>query len=192
MKIKVEKEYPYGITEFKPNQIKDFGLKVIAEIEASEIQADNQNMRKFFYTIKKKCSDKHIWILFGSNDKNSWIPLQAASKTKNVAEEIRNDFLCMIPYNRDNSTKSWDSHFYKSVMDIDYGRERKYQKYRKIRNMCKWLGIAIFENENKLEEVNDNSGISKYQKAECDIAFELKPMLWNPAGKEFTYLKHKG
>ena len=197
MKIKVEKEYPYRITEFKPNQIKDFGLKVIAEIESSEIQYDNQNLNTFFYTIEKECKDKHIWILFGSKDKKSWIPLQAGSKTKNVTEEIRNDFSCMFPYDEKKNKKSWNSCFYKSVMEIDYGLERKYQKYRQIKDMCKWLGIAIFVNESKLKDVNDGSGISKYQKAECDIAVKLKPLLWNPAPNSSTgqgeraYLKSK-
>lgn len=191
MKIKITKKYPYGIEEFKTDKITELGLKIIAEIKTSDIQADNHTMNAFLDVINKKCDDNHIWFLFGSNDKTSWIPLQAASKTNNVTEEIRNDFLCMFPYNRDNSTKSWDSHFYESVMEIDYGLERKCQKYRKIKDMCEWLGIAIYENEDQLVDFNDGSGINKFQKVECDIALKLKPLLWNPAGKEFTYLKSK-
>lgn len=35
----------------------------------------------------------------------------------------------------------------------------------------------------------DNSIITKYQKKEIDLAYELKPLIWNPSPQEMKYLK---
>lgn len=142
--------------------------------------------------IKNECADSHIWVLYGSNDKENWIPLQAASRSsENIVSEIRTDFLCMTPFDEARDSKNWDSYFYNSVMQIRYGSDTKCQKYQKMKNMCNYLAIAILISEESLDEdekVKDRI-ISKYQKKECDIALKIKPLFWNPAGKEFTYIK---
>ena len=96
----------------------------------------------------------------------------------------------MVLY-EEKQSKPWNSYFYKSVMDIEYGSDLQCQKYGKIKGMCNFLAIAILENEKSLKGKKNGSDISDYQKVECDIAYKLKPLLWNPIGKEFTYLKSK-
>lgn len=141
-----------------------------------------------FNEIDQKCKNSHVWALYGSIDNSNWIPLQVASKReKNVISEIKSDFLCMTSYDKERDLKDWNSYFYTSVMKVKYGFDVKCQKYQKMREMCKYLAVAILSDEESLAEL-DNEIISKYQKKECDIALKVKPLFWNPAGREFTYI----
>ena len=176
----MEKKEPNELSEFKSKEINELGLNIVAEIEASDISYKNNALHEFFRTVSKKCNKKNVWVLFGSNDKETWYPLQAAS-AKNIVKEIKDDFKCMLPYDKKQDKPKWDSYFYKNVMEIDYGLERKCQKYRKIREKYKFFAIAVLKNEEGLEEkIEPNFGINGYQKAECDLACKLKPLLWNP------------
>ena len=53
--------------------------------------------------------------------------------------------------------------------------------------------FTILIDENQLDENLDSKNriISKYQEKECDIALNIKPLFWNPSGKEFTYINSK-
>lgn len=192
MKSNVENGFPYGLNQYNESEISKIGLKIIHIIETTKIKYDSSELNELLYNIKNECADSHIWVLYGSNDKENWIPLQAASRSsENVVSEIRTDFLCMTPFDEVRDLKNWDSYFYNSVMQIRYGSDAKCQKYQKIKNMCTYLAIAILISEESLDEdgeVKDRI-ISKYQKKECDIALKIKPLFWNPAGKEFTYIK---
>lgn len=192
MKLNVENGFPYGLNQYNESEISKIGLKIIHIIETTKIKYNSSELNELLNNIKNECADSHIWVLYGSNDKENWIPLQAASRSsENIVSEIRTDFLCMTPFDEARDSKNWDSYFYNSVMQIRYGSDTKCQKYQKMKNMCNYLAIAILISEESLDEdekVKDRI-ISKYQKKECDIALKIKPLFWNPAGKEFTYIK---
>lgn len=157
-------------------------------IETLEIEYNMAALNMMFNEIDQKCKNSHVWALYGSIDNSNWIPLQVASKReKNVISEIKSDFLCMTSYDKERDLKDWNSYFYTSVMKVKYGFDVKCQKYQKMREMCKYLAVAILSDEESLAEL-DNEIISKYQKKECDIALKVKPLFWNPAGREFTYI----
>ncbi len=192
MKLNVENGFPYGLNQYNESEISKIGLKIIHIIETTKIKYNSSELNELLNNIKNECADSHIWVLYGSNDKENWIPLQAASRSsENIVSEIRADFLCMTPFDEARDSKNWNSYFYNSVMQIRYGSDAKCQKYQKMKNMCNYLAIAILSSEESLDEdekVKDRI-ISKYQKKECDIALKIKPLFWNPAGKEFTYIK---
>ena len=192
MKLNVENCFPYGLNKYNESEISKIGLKIICTIETTKIKYNSPELKELFNNIKEKCADSHVWVLYGSNDKENWIPFQVASRNSgNIVSEIRTDFLCMTPYDESRDLKNWDSYFYNSVMEIKYGFDAKCQKYQKMKNMCNYLAVAILNSEEALDEgekVKDQI-ISKHQKKECDIALEIKPLFWNPAGKEFIYIK---
>ena len=192
MKSNIENRFPYGSNQYEESEISRIGLKIIHTIETTKIKYNSAELNNLFNDIQEKCADSHIWVLYGSDNKEHWIPLQVASRNSgNVVSEIRTDFLCMTPFDEARDLKNWDSYFYKSVMQIKYGSDAKCQKYQKMKDMCNYLAIAILESEESLDEdkkVKDQM-LSKYQKKECDIALRIKPLFWNPAGKEFTYIK---
>lgn len=186
MELKVDSKFPYGLNQYNKNEIEKIGLKIIHVIETSEIEYNTEALKKLFDDIDKECVNSHVWALYGSNDENNWIPFQVASRSsKNVISEIKADFLCMTSFDEKRDLKVWKSYFYKSVMKMKYGFDAKCQKYQKMKEMCKYLAVTILINEESLVEHKD---ISKYQKKECDIALMIKPLFWNPAGKEFTYI----
>lgn len=192
MKSNIENRFPYGSNQYKESEISRIGLKIIHTIETTKIKYNSAELNNLFNDVQEECADSHIWVLYGSDNKENWIPLQVASRNSgNVVSEIRTDFLCMTPFDEARDLKNWDSYFYKSVMQIKYGSDAKCQKYQKMKDMCNYLAIAILESEESLDEdkkVKDQM-LSKYQKKECDIALQIKPLFWNPAGKEFTYIK---
>lgn len=188
MKKNVEFIFPYGAEIYNEGQINRIGLEIIYIIETSEIEYNTAALNMMFNKIDQKCKNSHVWTLYGSIDNSNWIPLQVASKReKNVISEIKSDFLCMTSYDKERDLKDWNSYFYTSVMKVKYGFDVKCQKYQKMREMCKYLAVAILSDEESLAEL-DNEIISKYQKKECDIALKVKPLFWNPAGREFTYI----
>lgn len=193
MKLNVETKLPYDINQYDEKEINEMGLKIIHIIETSKIEYNTKELKMLFVDIKEKCVNSHVWVLYGSDNKEKWIPLQAASKnSKNVISEIRRDFLSMTSFDEKRDLKNWNSYFYNSVMEIRYGYDSKCQKYQKMKNMCNYLAIAILDPDKEKslienEKVKDGI-ISKYQKIECDIALDIKPLFWNPAGKEFTYI----
>ena len=192
MKLNVENCFPYGLNQYNESEISKIGLKIIHTIETTKIKYNSFELNELLNNIKKECVHSHVWVLYGSDNKEDWIPLQVASTiSENVVREIRTDFLCMTPFDEVRDSKNWDSYFYNSVMKIRYGFDAKCQKYQKMKNMCNYLAIAILINEESLDEDEKvkNRIISKYQKIECDIALKIKPLFWNPAGKEFTYIK---
>lgn len=195
IKHNIEECFPYGLKQYNENDIDNIGIKIICTIRTTKIVYNSPELDECFATIKKECADKHIWVLYGSNDEKNWIPLQAASRSSgNVIDEIRTDFICMTPFDKMKDEKVWNSYFYKSVMKIQYGFDAKCQKYQKMKNMCNYLAIAVLKDEATLGE-EDKEGseiISKYQKKECDIANDIKPLFWNPAWNELDYVKQKG
>ncbi len=147
-------------------------------------------MKTFIKSINEQCSEKHLWVLFGSNDREKWIPFQVASKKTNIASEIRTDFLCMTSFDEQRNKKKWRSYYHDSVMEIEYGHDTKCQKYGITRRLCSYLAVVVISNEHLIDETKD-TGITKYQIKECELAQELEPLLWNPAGKEYAYLNSK-
>ena len=191
-KLDVTDKFPYGLTIYDEKGIGKSGLKIIYTIETAKIEHDSAELNDLINNVKEKCKNRHVWVLYGSNErKGRWIPLQIASKTSgDVVDEIKSDFLCMIPFDETRDLKNWNSYFYKSVMKMRYYTSTRFQKYQKMKNMCKYLAIAILDDEgllNAVEKVKSDT-ISEYQKRECDIALKIKPLFWNPAGKEFTYI----
>ena len=192
MILEDKKNYPYGLTEYGIDIIISKGLTIVATIETDKINDNSEELKRFFGNINKECKSKHIWILFGSNDDNdrkTWIPFQVASCT-DVVKEIKNDFSCMF-VKKNHENRVLKSYFdKKEIMKIECGVDTKCQKYRKVKNGCKYLAVAVLEDENNLKQ-DGVFYISKYQKAECDIACELKPLLWNPVKKEHIYVRNK-
>lgn len=192
MKKNVGKEFPYGLKQYTEENMKSNGLCIIQTIESTKIHYDSPKLAEFIKNIKEKCSDKHVLVLFGSNDTINWIPLQAASKTsENVAGEIRTDFLRMTPFDEKKDIVKWNSYFYNSVMEIKNGFDDKCQKYQKMKSMCKYLAVAILDNEELQCTDCESYTLSKYQMKECDIALDIEPLFWNPFGKERTYIESK-
>lgn len=187
MRTIVEQKFPFGLRQYLENDLEQIKLKIVQCIETVEINNTSPVLQVFFSGIEKTCKDKHLWVLLGSDDKKSWIPLQLASRNRyDVIGEIKTDFQCMIPFDKNVDKRTWKSYFHRDVMKIEYGKDAKCQKYGKIRELCKYLAVAILDDEESLVECEM---ISKYQKKECDLAKVMKPLLWNPAGKEFNYLK---
>ena len=187
MRSNINGTFPYGLTQYDEGEIEKIGLKIIHTIETSKIKYGSRELNDLFDVVKRECGKSHVWVLYGSDEREKWLPFQVASRTsENVISEIRTDFLCMTPYDENRDLKHWNSYFYNSVMEVKYGYDAKCQKYKKMKEMCKYLAIAILKDEDQLDE---NEIITKYQKKECDIALEIKPLFWNPAGKEFNYIK---
>lgn len=124
----VKQEYPYGLNKYTKTTIIELGLEFIETIQTEEIEYGTDAMKVFLKRINEKCRGKHLWILFGSNDKEEWIPFQVASKKSNIISEIRTDFLCMTSFDEKRDKKIWSSFYHKSVMEIEYGHDTKCQK----------------------------------------------------------------
>ena len=188
MKLGVDSVFPYGLTQYNEKDMEEIGLEIIHIIQTAEIEYNTTALKELFVDIDEKCVNSHVWALYGFNDQNNWIPFQVASRSsKSVISEIKTDFLCMTSFDENRDLKNWNSYFYKSVMEMKYGFDTKCQKHRKMKEMCNYLAVTTLSNEQSLVEAKDNI-ISKYQKKECDIALKIKPLFWNPAGKEFTYI----
>ena len=61
--------------------------------------------------------------------------------------------------------------------------------YSKLREKCPHFAIAVLVKEEYGNE--DVDIISKYQKKEIELAYELKPLIWNPSPREKVYIKEK-
>lgn len=75
MKEKVGSRYPYGVNQYDEKAISEMGLEIIGDIECSKIEYDNEELKTLFKCIREKCGDRHVWVLYGSDDKKTWIPL---------------------------------------------------------------------------------------------------------------------
>lgn len=109
-------------------------------------------------------------------------------RKKDVRYEIKSDFKRMIPFNPETDVREWTSKFHGRIMEVEIGRDIYYQKYAKLREKSTFLAVAVLAKE---EYTNtDNGIITKYQKKEIDLAYELKPLIWNPSPQELKYLNN--
>ncbi|MBR4022040.1 MAG: hypothetical protein IKI94_05505 [Ruminococcus sp.] len=185
--------FPFGLENYllDEEEINDKGLKIIAQIETETITDNSEKLKKFFNTINSKCEGKHLWALFGSNDAKKWLPLQLASvyaEEKDIRYEIKSDFKKMIPFNPKTDVRAWTSKFHDRIMEVEIGRDIQCQKYTKLREKSAYLAVAILTVEEYTD--TDNSIITKYQKKEIDLAYELKPLIWNPSPQEMKYINN--
>lgn len=81
MKYLIDKPFPFGLEKYLLNEegINGKGLEIIAQIQSETICDNSNELKKFFDIIDSKCKDKRLWVLFGSDDSKSWLPLQLAS-----------------------------------------------------------------------------------------------------------------
>lgn len=191
MQMKLDSEFPFGLDAYLLNQeeITEMGLKIISQIESKDICDNSDALKNLFGKIDLECKGRHLWVLLGSKDSESWLPLQLASiwaEKKDVRYEIKSDFKRMIPFN--SKTRVWSSKYHGKIMEVEVGRDVYYQKYAKLREKTKYLAVAILSNEKELKQPN-NTKISKYQLKEIELAEELKPLIWNPSPAEKKYYK---
>lgn len=189
----IDKDFPFGLEEFLlcQKEIENRGLQIIVQIEAKHITQDSDELKALFEVIESKCKNKRLWVLFGSDDSKNWLPLQVASvfaEKSDIRSEIKKDFIRMTPYDPDKDVKEWRSKFYGAIMEVKIGQDVVCQKYSTLRKKCFNFAIAILEKEEYCNE--DVEIISKYQKKEIELAYELKPLIWNPSPIEKKYIKY--
>lgn len=190
----LDKEFPFGLEKFllDDKKIESQGLKIIGQIETKFIDYGSDKLKKFLNDIDSTCKNRRLWILFGKNNSANWLPLQLASvcaENKDIRSEIKTDFKRMIPFNSEKDVRAWTSEFHGVIMQVEIGRDVVCQKYSKLREKCSHLAIAILEKEEYSNK--DNEIISMYQKREIELAYELKPLIWNPSPIEKKYIKEK-
>lgn len=189
----IDNLFPFGLERYLLNEkeIAKKGLQIIAQIQSETICYNSNELKEFFSTIDTKCKGKRLWVLFGSDDSKRWLPLQLASvsaEKKDIRYEIKSDFKRMIPFNPGTDIKEWTSKFHGRIMEVEVGRDIYCQKYAKLREKSIFLAVAVLAKE---EYANTDNGIvTKYQKKEIDLAYELKPLIWNPSPQEMKYLKN--
>lgn len=193
MKYLIDSPFPFGLDDYLLDEkgITGKGLKIIAQIQSETIFDNSSKLKEFFESIDSICKDKRLWALFGSEDSKSWLPLQVASvsaEKKDIRYEIKSDFKRMIPFNPNIDVRKWTSEFHGGIMEVEIGRDIYCQKYGKLREKSKFLAVAILTKEEYAD--TDNSIITKYQKKEIELAYELKPLIWNPSPQEKKYLKN--
>lgn len=192
MKYLLDNDFPFGLDKqlISQNDLNNLGLQIIGIISTQYLFINSNELKSFFKTIDSKCKDKHLWVLLGSNDSVNWLPIQLASisaENEDVRAEIKTDLKRMLPFDPQIDIKEWSSKFYGVIMQVEVGKDVICQKYSKIREKCKELSIAILTKE----EYGNNhmNTISKYQEKEIELAYELKPLIWNPSPKEKKYIK---
>lgn len=189
----IDTPFPFGLEKYLLNEkeIDRKGLQIIAQIQSESICDDSNELKEFFGTIDSKCKDKRLWVLLGSDDSKRWLPLQLASvyaEKKDVRYEIKCDFKRMIPFNPETDIREWTSKFHGKIMEVEIGRDIYCQKYAKLREKSTFLAVAVLAKEKYAN--TDNGIITKYQKKEIDLAYELKPLIWNPSPQEMKYINN--
>lgn len=193
MKYLIDNPFPFGLEKYLLNEkgIISKGLKIIAQIQSETICDNSNELKDFFDIIDSKCKDKRLWVLFGSDDSKRWLPLQLASvygDEKDIRYEIKSDFKRMIPFNPETDVREWNSKFHSRIMEVEIGRDIYCQKYAKLREKSTFFAVAILAKEEYADI--ENSIITKYQKKEIELAYELKPLIWNPSPQEKKYLNN--
>lgn len=190
----VNKKFPFGLEKMmlSQEQIKMKSLIFIGTIKAKDIVQDSEQLNKLVNEVEARCKNKRLWGLFGSDNLKEWLPLQLASvsaKNSDIRSEIKADLKRMTPFDNNKDVRSWKSIFYGPIMEVENGLDIVCQKYSKLREICSYFAIAILEKE---DYEDDYQGfITKYQKKEIDLAYELKPLIWNPSPKEKKYIQRK-
>lgn len=192
MKYLLDNDFPFGLDKqlISQNDLNNLGLQIIGIISTQYLFINSNELKSFFKTIDSKCKDKHLWVLLGSNDSVNWLPIQLASisaENEDVRAEIKTDLKRMLPFDPQIDIKEWSSEFYGVIMQVEVGKDVICQKYSKIREKCKELSIAILTKEEY--DNNHMTTISKYQEKEIELAYKLKPLIWNPSPKEKKYIK---
>lgn len=187
----IDNPFPFGLERYLLNEkgIANKGLQIIVQIRSETIYDNSNELTEFFNIIDSKCKDKRLWVLFGSDDSKRWLPLQLASvyaEKKDIRYEIKSDFKRMIPFNPETDVREWTSKFHGKIMEVEIGRDIYCQKYAKLREKFIFLAVAVLTKEEYAD--TDNGIITKYQKKEIDLAYELKPLIWNPSPQEMKYL----
>lgn len=190
----LDREFPFGLENLLlcGKNIEEKGLQIIAQIDAKHIVHGSEELKKLFEIIESKCINKRMWVLLGSVDSKKWLPLQLASvsaEKSDIRREIKTDLKRMIPFDSDKDIRKWTSKFHGAIMDVEIGKDIVCQKYSKLREKCPHFAIAVLVKEEYGNE--DVDIISKYQKKEIELAYELKPLIWNPSPREKVYIKEK-
>ena len=188
----VNKKFPFGLEKMMLSQeeIKSKSLIFIGTIKAKDIIQDSEELNRLFNVVESRCKNKRLWGLFGSDDSKKWLPLQLGSvsaENSDIRSEIKTDLKRMTPFDKNKDVRSWESIFHGAIMEVENGHDIVCQKYSKLREICSHFAIAILANEDY--EDDDHGIVTKYQKKEIDLAYELKPLIWNPSPKEKKYIK---
>lgn len=188
----MESVFPYDCKVYSSEELKNNrNHTVICEFACSDIDEEEKRLN-ICEIIKKDCLEKHVWALYGSNNKDGWICLQVASKDAgDVVSEIIYDIESM---HEDNSNKerSWRSMFHANVFKANYeyiDSDIVHQKYRLMKNKFNKLMIVVINSDSLLidSEVGDLGSKNKY--AEVKYACETEPLFWNAFGKEHIIAK---
>lgn len=188
----IDISFPFGLEKnlLCENELENKGLRIIGKIKSENIVQDSVELKRLFKVIENECKNKRIWALLGSKDSNNWLPLQLASisaEKSDIRSEIKADLKRMTPFDKKTDKRVWKSEFYGAIMEVYVGQDIICQKYSKLREKCDYFSIAILiEEEYNNEDVDI---ITKYQKMEIELAYKLKPLIWNPSPKEKRYIK---
>lgn len=191
MNYLIDKDFPFELENFllSEEELEKKGLQIIGKINSEHIVQNSNELKSLFEKIDIECKEKRLWMLLGSNDLKNWLPLQLASvsaEESDIIYEIKTDLKRMTPFDPIKDIRGWKSKFHGQIMQVESGRDIICQKYFKLREKCPYFSIAILLNE---EYCNEHIEIiSKYQKKEIELAYDLKPLIWNPSPKEKKYI----
>ncbi len=193
MNYLLDQEFPFGLEKFLlcRKELEKRGLQIIGQIDAKHIVQDSDELKNLFEIIESECINKRVWMLLGSVDSKNWLPLQLASvsaEKSDIRSEIKADLKRMIPFNPDKDIRKWTSKFHGAIMEVEIGRDIVCQKYSKLREKCLYFALAILVKEEYCNE--DVEIVSRYQKKEIELAYELKPLIWNPSPNEKAYIRN--
>lgn len=169
----------------------DSPFSIICEFQREDLN-DNSQRKELFEKIRSKCINKNVWALLGKNKSNNYICLQVGSSTS-IIDKIILDLKCMLPFDKKKDTKHWSSKFHKNVLDVEYGKDAKCQKYNHMFEHFTDFCIITVDSDKYLEDV-DVKDFNKDNYAEVMFACETKARYWNPNSfkKEYQIMEELG
>lgn len=150
---------------------------------------DCQTIKQKFIS-EKMYDNNRVWLLFASNDNNSWDCLQVAQSKKGIQREIEDviDFLFYEFNPNQDNIKFTNSAFYENVCPKVANKDYRELLYSKIGNEYTYFRVCFLDVDKYLEikpnnipngtDIEKIIQICKNQYAEAKIAYQTLAIYW--------------
>lgn len=172
--------------EYRRTVLNDNYILNIFEISKKDF---SENIKSYLAKIDNYLKEQDLngtWMLCAKNKKKEdYVVLQVAS-SKDIRKEIRLDLNLMLPGTKED-VKSWSSHFYEDLLEIDYSKTPQCQKYNDMYEKYQYFAVVIINYEKVFSNlVKNNKSLQntyenlKKECAEVYLACKYKAVYWNP------------